>query len=162
MTSTYEMIATNTLGSASSSITFSSIPSTYTDLIFVVSYIQNVSTVLTSIRYRFNSDTGSNYSMTGFQDGSPAFNFRLSNQTQLEVSYQASAGSSQIISQLNNYSNATTNKTVLTRHANAGSLTQTYVGLWRNTAAINSINIFCDAGSFATGSMFTLYGIKAE
>jgi hypothetical protein len=157
--STYTPIASQTLGSAASSITFTNIPQNFTDLIFTISYIQNSSTVLTYVRYRFNSDTGSNYSITAVQDGSPALTFGASNQTSLEVGYQAAAGSSQFISHINNYSNATTNKTVLTRHANAGALTQALVGLWRNTSAINSINILCDAGSFAAGSTFNLYGI---
>ena len=62
MPNTYEPIATNTLGSAASSVTFSSIPSTYTDLIVVMNYAN--STGLADVFFRFNGDTGSNYSDT--------------------------------------------------------------------------------------------------
>jgi hypothetical protein len=60
-----------------------------------------------------------------------------------------------------NYSNATTYKTALARTSEDG-VAAAYVGLWRSTSAITSITI--DKGSsdnFASGSTFTLYGIKA-
>jgi hypothetical protein len=40
--------------------------------------------------------------------------------------------------------------------------TEAVVGLWRNTAAITDIQLFAAASTFAIGSTFTLYGIKAE
>jgi hypothetical protein len=58
--STYEPIASQTLGSAVSSVTFSSIPQNYTDLILVVNY--GISANNFGARIRFNGDTGSNYS----------------------------------------------------------------------------------------------------
>ena len=60
-----------------------------------------------------------------------------------------------------NYSNATTYKTVITRASNANNGVDAVVGLWRNTAAITSINVFLGTGNLDTGSTFTLYGIKA-
>jgi hypothetical protein len=161
MPKTYEPIVTNTVGTATSTVSLTSIPQTYTDLVFVISYSQTASTVLTSVRYQFNSDTAANYSITGFQDGSPSLAFRLTNQNQMEVGYHAALGYSQFISHLNNYSNTTTYKTVISRHANAGGLVQMYTGSWRSTSALTSINIACSAGTFAVGSTFTLYGIKA-
>jgi len=60
-----------------------------------------------------------------------------------------------------NYSNTTTNKTVIGRH-NGASGPVASVGLWRNTAAINSIRISnSSAVNFTIGSTFSLYGIKA-
>lgn len=62
MTATYESIETTTLGSAAANITFSSIPSTYTDLVVV--YTLKAETASADIYMRFNSDSGSNYSNT--------------------------------------------------------------------------------------------------
>jgi hypothetical protein len=58
MATTYEPIATTTLGTAAASITFSSIPATYTDLRLVVMCKLLAHQLL---MFRFNSDTGSNY-----------------------------------------------------------------------------------------------------
>jgi len=60
--STYTPIATTTLGSTTASYTFSSIPSTYTDLVLVVigeAYFTSTNYINTGVQ--FNSDTGSNY-----------------------------------------------------------------------------------------------------
>ena len=62
MASTYEPIATTTLGSAASSITFSSIPATYTDLRLVLVHTPSASTG--NAQMQFNSDTATNYSYT--------------------------------------------------------------------------------------------------
>jgi hypothetical protein len=67
--------------------------------------------------------------------------------------------------QFNNYSNTTTNKTVIARTTNertSGGSTEACVGLYRSTAAITSIEVRNDGGvNFAIGSSVTLYGIKA-
>jgi hypothetical protein len=62
-----------------------------------------------------------------------------------------------------NYSNSTTNKTVLSRGGNAATWVTTNVGLWRNTAAITSIKVFASDGTsnMNSGSTFSLYGILA-
>jgi hypothetical protein len=63
---------------------------------------------------------------------------------------------------IQNYSNSTTYKTVLARSNNAATGTDATVALWRSTSAITSIDYYLNSGSWATGSTFTLYGIKAE
>jgi hypothetical protein len=79
--STYTPIATQTLGSAAASVTFSSIPQGYTDLILVCSPVSTTGSN-TFMWIRYNSDTGSNYSLTSMRgNGSTATSFRLSNQT---------------------------------------------------------------------------------
>jgi hypothetical protein len=59
------------------------------------------------------------------------------------------------------YANTTTYKTVINRANNAATGVDATVSLWRSTAAINSINISSSTSSFATGSTFSLFGIKA-
>ena len=81
MTATYEKIATNTLGSAAASVTFSSISGSYTDLVLVCSGKSNTGS-LDYTRIRVNSDTGSNYSRTYLGgNGSIAYSGRDSNAT---------------------------------------------------------------------------------
>ena len=165
MASTYTPIATTTLGSAANGITFSSIPSTYTDLVIVADYSLNVSNA--SLWCRLNSDTGSNYSFTRLSgNGSSASSGRGSNETQARITADATAQASStrqtVTLNFQNYSNATTYKTFLTRYGSTGG-TEAFVCLWRSTSAITSINIkyFDATAAIEAGSTFTLYGIKA-
>lgn len=168
--STYTPIATTTLGSTTASYTFSSIPSTYTDLILVAigeAYFTSTNYINTGVQ--FNSDTGSNYSTTRvYGDGSTATSNRYSSETSIRSGWMHSETAvnnirSTIIMQINNYSNATTYKTLLSRNGGAGDAVGANVGLWRSTSAINSITIKNNdsATGFFAGTTFTLYGIQA-
>jgi hypothetical protein len=162
MPKTYEPIATNTLGSNASSVTFSSIPSTYTDLVLSINYIASGGGVYSQLR--INSDGGSNYSRIELLgNGSSAYAQKLNNENWLYNSVFASSGNrANALFHFMNYSNTTTFKTVLSRlNAPQNTLVQGTVSLWRSTSAINSINIQANANNFGTGSSFTLYGIKA-
>ena len=158
MATTYEPIATTTLGSISSSVTFSSIPSTYTDL-YVVSIFTSASTGV-SLRMQYNSDTGNNYSTTSIAgSGSAATSSRETGTTSIYLGFLNSTSPMQTRTQIQNYSNSTTFKTSLNRKDQSDTFVEGNVGLWRNTAAITQINL--SGISFAVGSTFTLYGIKA-
>jgi hypothetical protein len=167
MPSTYEPIATQTLGSAASSVTFSSISGAYTDLILVIS---SNTTALAGEYLRVGNgslDTGSNYSYTYLNGtGSAAGSGRGSNQTAttLDISGVAGLGANNFnVSIVNfmNYSNTTTNKTILARNSNAQYGTDAVVSLWRSTSAINTIQVYPNGANYNAGSTFTLYGIKA-
>ena len=159
MASTYEKIATTTLGSSSSSVTLSSIPSTYTDLVLIVNG-QNSSSD-GNWRIRFNSDTGSNYSFTYMAGtGSATESGKYSNVTSVDCGVSGNGNLAAQIVNINNYSNSTTYKTLLSRLSSSSRFVSANVGLWRNTAAITSITALND-NSWATGATFTLYGIKA-
>jgi hypothetical protein len=93
-------------------------------------------------------------------DGSSATSDRQSSQTQGNLGNFLN-NQTLIICQFQNYSNTTTNKTILFRQNAASTSVQAGVTLWRNTSAITSIYLFLNADSFATGSTFTLYGIKS-
>jgi hypothetical protein len=165
--STYTPIATTTLGSAAASYTFSSIPSTYTDLLLVVA--GTVSVNGENILTQYNGDTGSNYSFTYiYGTGSTAASGRQSNRSAANANYQTAFSSSEqsnVIVQVQNYSNSTTFKTALSRNnnANGSSLpgTEALVSLWRNTAAITSILVKAGSGNLNSGMSLTLYGIAA-
>ena len=161
--STYTPIATYTVSSSGSvsSYTFSSIPSTYTDLVLIVNAAASPGP---EFRMYFNTDTGTNYSrnlITG--NGTTASANRGNNLTYISLNDGLSANvwTNQIVS-INNYSNTTAHKITIGRSNSTSDATQAIVGLWRSTSAINSITILFDrASTFNAGSTFTLYGIAA-
>jgi len=156
--STYTPIATTTLGSAQSSVTFSSLGS-YTDIVIVVAGYQSIDD---NVLMRFNSDTGSNYSSTTiYGSGSAASSFRSTSATGMQLGGLFTSDGGNATYHVMNYANSTTYKTVLARANAAASGTQARVGLWRSTAAITSITMLTGSGNFQTGSTFTLYGIQA-
>jgi len=163
--STYTPIATTTLGSAASTVSLTSISGSYTDLVLVVSARMTGGGGASAVQLQFNGDTGSNYSITTLNgDGSSATSSRASSQTSLSMGLATDASGQQATSifQIQNYSNATTYKTVLSRANIAGDRVRAQVGLWRNTQAIDSILILNNGGTtFVAGSTFTLYGIQA-
>jgi len=160
---TYTQIASTTLGSSSTTINFTSIPSTYTDLVLVLQGTANSN--YWDLYVRFNSDTASNYSVTRlFGNGSTAGSNRLSNDTLIQTTYYGNLGTGQSTQILNvmNYSNTTTNKTMLVRANNAANGVDASAGLWRSTAAITAINLLMfSGGSFQAGTTASLYGITA-
>lgn len=165
MPATYEPIASTTFTTSTGTVTFSNIPGAYTDLVVVANVIQAAGN--NSIRYRFNGDSGSNYSVTYLLgNGTSATSNRESSITS---AYIITTGSTTLetvyILHIMNYANATTNKTSIGRGNRASAEVDATVSLWRNTAAINQID-FAMGGSFPTNNMaanttFTLYGIKA-
>lgn len=159
---TYDEIATTTVaGSSTTTITFSSIPSTYTDLIIVAQYRAVSNNYL---MVRLNGDTGNNYSRTEMQGtGSSISNFSGSNEPYAYISsvYAPTGEWATFILNLNNYSNTTTNKTILSRGNNATIGTSMVANLWRNTAAVNTILLTPIGSGFDIGSTFSLYGIAA-
>jgi hypothetical protein len=167
MPSTYNAISTTTLSSANSSISFTSIPATYTDLRVVLTYTTSISGE--DARVRFNSDTGANYSITRIRTtGASESTSRLTSQSSLILCDNVSIGSSTTIPQLLtidvlSYAGSTY-KTVLAENASdyngSGTLTKT-VGLWSSTSAITTILIgTLTAATFNVGTTATLYGIK--
>jgi hypothetical protein len=159
---TYEPIATNTLGSAAASVTFSSISGSYTDLIIVCSA---KGTDSQSVRMQFNSDTGTNYSSTimSATTGDGTVNStRFNTVDDIRIGYYQNGLSTTdflpCIIQIQNYSNSTTYKTALSRSDQQVVLT---VGLWKSTSAITTVKLYPAAGNFTIGSTFTIYGIAA-
>ena len=165
MAVTYEPIATTTLSSAASSITFSSIPATYTDLRVV--FTGTVTEAGETLYYRFNSDSGSNYSVTQlYANGSGAASRRLTGATQISTTYAyslAATNPQMITFDVFSYASAGVHKTTLGTHLGdddgTGGVDLT-IGQWSNASAITSIYLFCSYLTFKTGTIATLYGIK--
>jgi hypothetical protein len=164
MATTYEPIATTTLSTGASTITFSSIPSTYTDIRLV--FALNTSSNNRAAYLRLNADTGTNYSQTFLSgDGTDALSSRYSNAT---VFYFTDGGQSSTVPTfctLDIFSYAgSTNKTALqtvSGDKNGSGWVHRVVGLYRSTSAITEILITTlNADTFNAGTVATLYGIK--
>jgi hypothetical protein len=165
MPSTYTPIATTTLGSAQSSVTFSSLGS-YTDIIVVSNF--GTTAAGNSVGLQFNSDTSTNYSTTQLNGPGPyGFSWRGSNQTSITVfgspivdGTPSTLRATGII-HIQNYRNSTTNKSVLSRYGYATGEVIAATGTWRNTNAITSLTLVAVGTTLLSGSTFTLWGIQS-
>jgi hypothetical protein len=162
MPKTYEPIQTTSLPSGGTSVTFSSIPQTYTDLVLVVNSI--IGSGEDAHGLQFNADTGSNYSATGLiGSGSAAASYRGSNAVKIDGGRVGTSWSTSIFN-IMNYSNTTTFKSIVSRgnSTSSGSYVTLGAALWRNTSAITTIAVSVyNNQTMSSGSTFTLYGIKA-
>ena len=163
-TNTYVALDKVTVGTATPSITFSSISGSYTDLVLVMDL--GAGTAGVDIYCQVNGDTASNYSHTRLTgNGTSASSSRGSSLAYMRFSDggspQTTANSVTQVSFMN-YSNTTTYKTALNRASNGNRGTDGVVNLWRSTAAITSITVYLSSGNITAGSTFSLYGIKAE
>jgi hypothetical protein len=161
--STYSTIATQTLGSAAASVTFSSISGSYTDLVLV--FAGTTVTTANNLSLQFNGDTASNYSMTRLRgNGTTASSTRFTSQTLMLGPNISSTSTtiSPVIWQIQNYANITTYKTALARGGGSDVETSAIVGLWTSTAAINQVVVLVNGSqNIASGATLTLYGISA-
>lgn len=161
--SAYELIEAKTLGTATASVTFTSIPQTYTDLVLVL--LVGASTGGNAMKLELNGDTASNYSTTYLAgNGTSASSARTTSNATMRLFHSFSCDTAITnMATINflNYSNATTYKTVLSR-CGCTTGTEAEVNLWRSTAAITTFNCYWGSSyTFPVGSTFTLYGIKA-
>lgn len=172
-TNTYVALDKVTVGTATSYIEFTGINQGYTDLVLVSNYAGSVNDVGFDLRVGNSSlDTSTNYSRTVVNgDGTSAQSSRSTSQSSIGLVYNY--GNSTTLNKPNfqitnlmNYSNATTYKSILVRSRgtrdNDATDTTAIVGLWRSTSAINIIRIYPVSGNILSGSTFSLYGIKAE
>jgi len=160
----YDSLASVTIGTAVSSITFAGIPTGYKHL--QIRGISRGATSTTNATFQFNGDTGSNYSYhILYGQGSSALATGAGSNTFIYLGTQsatASTFSTQIIDILD-YSSTTKNKTVRSLcgyENNSAGEVGVFSGAWYNSStAINSIT-FSLSTSFQQYSSFALYGIK--
>jgi hypothetical protein len=167
-TTAYESIATTTVGAGgSSTITFSSIPATYTHL-----QIRGIARDGTgnSILMTLNSDTGANYArhrLTG--NGTAAGAVGTASINNMPLFGQSGVGSSAstfaaFVLDLLDYANTNKYKTVRNLSGldqNGSGSVEFMSGLWQSTSAVSTITL-TNAGAinFTQYSSFALYGIK--
>lgn len=164
----YESIASTTLSTTSSTVTFSSIPSTYSHLQIRMSARSSFSFGSMFDSYiAFNGDN----TYSGYKDhilygnGSTV---TAVNASSYNLSYttpgvnQTASVYNGIVLDILDYAN--TNKNTVARFFGGADLNGSgniVFGsvLWPNTAAVNQITLSCD-GSFVSGSTFALYGVN--
>lgn len=159
MATTYELIATTTLTSNQTSVTFSGITGSYTDLVCVVSGKNSTSSA--RIDVMFNGDTLTNYSYLRLQgDGATPTSNKNGTITYMIIGTLTTTQNT-VIAQINNYANSTTYKTVVSRWNTADSTVGAAIGLWRSTSAITEIRFGVGSDTLASGTVISIYGIQA-
>ena len=173
MPATYTLISSNVLTSTASTVTFSSIPSTYTDLVLRMSIRDtNTTIIIGGGNVKFNGSSTNIYSVTRLiGDGSAASSTRTSNSASIAFNCAGNnAGMttntfSSVEIYIPSYTvsqnkpigqfNVTENNSTTAGDTEIDSWAQ----LYRDTNAISSMVITAPA-TFAIGSSFYLYGIS--
>lgn len=159
------LIQEQILASAVSSVTFTSIPSTYKHLqIRSVSRSANASTSTFGIEMAFNGDTSANYSYHELKaDGSSVSSYGEGSRS--KVFFGATVGNSATVGNyassicdILDYSDTSKYKTTRSLAGSSSGYLVVYSGNWRSTAAITSLTLNFSSNNFAIGSRFSLYG----
>ena len=160
----YESISTVTVGSGgSSTITFSSIPSTFKHLQLRLITKDGGG----NVPMRFNGDTGNNYANHYINSDGAAYSAgALTTHGTLYASLYSPQGVANTfgasVVDILDYTNTNKNTTVRMlagADTNGGGNVQLVSGVWINTSAVSSI-VLTGASNFAQYSSFALYGIK--
>lgn len=163
MATAHVLISTQTLASAVSSVTFSSISSSYRDLILVNNTSASAGAFTT---LRFNGDAASNYQFTTLEGNGSSAVSNNSASTMLFLMWAGtndlSATQSNSIVQIFDYSATDKIKTTLSRVNSTAVNVVASTGKWNSTAAITSVTVMTNgAPTFNIGSTFSLYGVLA-
>jgi hypothetical protein len=162
-TPTYELIERVTLGSSSNSVEFTSIPQTFGHLELRMANVSDTASS-SQVQVRVNSDTGSNYNSVSFigtdtyddGDNRTASYF----QTVFVGGFLGTTAEAIMLFQFFDYAETDRFKPVLYRLSSLGDKYQSQnFGYWANTTAISSIQ--CTMSDFASGTVFSLYGIAS-
>jgi hypothetical protein len=166
----FELISTTIATGSSTSVTFSSIPATYTHLQLRVTNRGDYATTNDLLNLlTFNGDTAANYSWHHlYGDGTSAGGMNTASASAIRAgvfpggSSTATVWSGGVLDILD-YANANKYKTarmLVGSHTTTGKNIKFVSGNWRNTAAITSLTLTTEIGNFTSGSRFSLYGIK--
>jgi hypothetical protein len=159
MTATYTPLANVTLGSATSTLTFSSIPNTYRDLVIVASYAFP-GAVGIEVYLRLNGDSG-NGSLQGVAGSGTSTAAFTSLSVCLSRSFGGNTTRSTSVAHIFDYAQTNKQKTVLVRCDDPIAKTEALAQRWASTTAVTSFTITVPGSTFVAGSTFSLYGIVA-
>jgi ABC-type tungstate transport system permease subunit len=155
-TPTYTPLATVTLTSSASSVTFSNIPATYRDLILVSTITSSINT---DILIRFNSDLNeSNYPVVFMRGTGSAADSGTNN---ARIGFAFTGTSIQVNTQIMDYSATDKHKTFISRADASGTGAEAFANRWASTSAITSVQVLTSTGNWASGATFNLFGIEA-
>ena len=157
--STYVALQTITLGASASSVTFSSIPATYRDLVCVVA---GQATGNSSIIAVINSDTTGHYSYVRMEGDGSSTNSASSSVLAFAVVGRISGSvESTNVFTVMDYSATDKHKTILGRGDAPNDRTRAVAARWPSTSAVTSLEVKPDGQSFDSGATISLYGIEA-
>ncbi len=160
MTATYIALANTTVPTGGlATVTFSNIPATYRDLVYVISgQLENATSTDTILRV--NGDSGGNYSRVySYGNGASVSTASETALNQFLPWYTRNNGSN-AIGYVMDYSATDKHKVILARSNNASNEgTSMQTQRWANTAAITSLAFSSSTNEFAEGTTFALYGI---
>jgi hypothetical protein len=158
-------------GSAVATVSFTSIPGTYKDLILVSRPRGTAAVAAVNLQMQFNSDTGANYDWGTISAASATVTYGTSVGANSIRVGAISAGTSinanrygSVTVEIVQYTNISMEKDIISRSWDDASRTtgtfrrQDGGGTWRNTAAITRIDLAMDSGNIDVGSTFVLYG----
>jgi len=163
-TPTYTPLANVTLGSTTSQVIFSSISSSYRDLVIVCNAA--ISSGTGGLFLQFNSDGGNNYSFVTMY-GTTGGNY--ASQSVTTAIMYAGYGTNDLdttfksnhLINIMDYSATDKHKSVLFRTNHVDYQAHAAAGRWASTSAINTIRVATTSSTFAAGSTFALYGVSA-
>lgn len=157
---TYTPISTTTLTSTQSSVTFSSIPSTYTDLVLVANIKAASSDLYPQITINGSGANISRLYLLASAANAAISSMQSDNYLVGQNMIYSAGFYYNSITHFMSYSNTNTYKTILSRNNNSSRGTELLINGWRSTSAINSFSYY-GSSNFDIGSTFTLYGIAA-
>ena len=169
MANTFELIASTTVGSGgTASIEFTSIPSTFTDIVVKYSLRTSRADVISAVRLTFNNSATSYSSRMIEGSGSTAASYTGAS-TYIDLGYAPAATAT--ASTFNNHElyipnyAGSNNKSVSIDAVQENNTSTAYAnliaGLWSDSAAITSIKVVpSTAVNFVQYSTAYLYGVK--
>lgn len=170
MANTYKLISSTTLSSTSASVIFSSIPSSYTDLVLKASIrSDSVGTTVHDLTYRINDLTTSVYSKTQLTgNGTAAQSYRqTTTRFVFENMLDGASATTNTFGNIEIYFpsyQAAENKPIGHFGVSENNATlagiNAMAGLFLDTGAITKIELYTSGYNFASGCSFYLYGIK--
>lgn len=160
MASTYDPIATVSVSSNTTTMSFTSISSAYTDLRLI--FFGKASTN-DDFKLQYNNDTGTNYSRTDlYTDGTTASSANPVNAADIRIGANDGLDGNFALATIDIFSYAgSTYKSCLITYShdkNGSGYVYRTLGLWLNTSAISTITLTQNA-NFRPGTKATLYGI---
>jgi hypothetical protein len=170
MPSTYTLISSNVLSTSAASVTFSAIPSTYTDLVLRGSTRVDAGTPV-SIQIRYNASSGgTDYSYVNLRGNGSAASSDIISGNDSGAGAYANTVSTMTASTFSSWefyvpsylsSTKKPSSFIAAQETNATAANiNAAANLWQGTAAITSIAFALSANNFVSGSSFYLYGIK--
>lgn len=157
MVAKYEWIASQILTSSATSVTFSSIPGTYRDLMLIVDASSDNARDWT---VKFNNSAAGYATLWMYGNGTSAFSAVSPYDSAIRWPETLSTGRSAIILHAFDYAQTNKHKTVLIRHKSA-ERSEALAARWGNTSAVNRIDVAPIAGAnLLTGTTLHLYGVN--